>query len=43
MKLKKQLTVYSYCEGSNTIRTMPQNYLIAKNEHGRWIPHPLCP
>jgi hypothetical protein len=42
MKMKKQLTVYSYCEGSNTIRTMPQNYIIAKNESGRWVCDPDC-
>lgn len=40
--MQKQTIVY--CKGSNTIRLMPQNYLIANNKQ-RWLMEPdlACP
>lgn len=29
--------ILTYEPGSDTIRQMPQNYLVAHKEHGRWI------
>ena len=29
-----------YCDKSETIRQMPQNYMLAKFEHNRWVMEP---
>ena len=35
--MPKIKNVLEYCQASNTIRQMPQNYMIAvQDEHGRW-------
>ena len=41
--MKRQ--VFSYCIKTETIRTMPTNYLVAYKRDGRWICEPdlACP
>ena len=36
----KTINVLSFCDYSNTIRQLPQNYLIASYDGNKWISEP---